>query len=182
MTALAHPASIARKYHRFSAAEKLWLVLSYQRYAALLFVAGAIPVGAAAWLAPTRWWAWLLAAPISLKVWAFAVHVAGRLPGKLRITGVAQRRIDAGRFEPSMVRELCSDPCFRTVAQDILVRSGMPSDERRALLQQFSREVHELSHQTVIIDHRNGKVIQMDGRGAVELTSTSNPNPTNENT
>src|SRR5690606_36000392 len=110
------------------------LFSSYQRYAALLFVAGASPLTLTAMFAPGQWWAWAISALVALKAWSFGAHVASRWPGKMRVTAVAQRRIDAGRFDASMVRSLCTDPCFKVVAREILRRADLKGSEARELL------------------------------------------------
>lgn len=176
---LGAPAKIQRRYHSFGRFETARLFLSYQRYAALLFLLGAVPLGATAFFLPGRWWAWVLSALVALKAWSFAVHVFSRWPGKLRVTAVAQRRMDAGRFDPSMVRSLCTDPCFRVVAAEILSRSRMSGRDARALLKSFSAEMYDESHQAIVIDHRAGRVLHVEGTQRREVKSISpNPQPT----
>ncbi len=161
--------AIARRYHRFGALEQLRLFARYQAYALLLFVLAALPLGLVGWLAPTRWWAWLIAAPITFKIGSFAVFVAWRWRAKLRVTAVAQRRMDAGRFRPEMVQEMCGDPCFRSVSAEILRRSGMPAAERRALLRRYKEEHDLASSQTLIIDHTRGTVLKVEGDQITQL-------------
>lgn len=164
-----------RNYHRFGLGERVGLFVRYQAYAALLFTLALAPLGLVAWLAPTRWWAWLIAVPIALRLGSFAVYVASRWRGKMRITAVAQRRIDAGRFSPDMVRSMCGDPCFRAVSAEILRRSGMPRDERAKLISRYKSEADMASSQTLIIDHQRGTVLRVEGDSVTTLASPNVP-------
>ena len=167
---------IVRRGYAFSATERLRLVASYQRYAVLLLAVAAALLFAANWV--DAWWAWAVAVIGAVKLVAFMVEIAARLPDKIRLTAVAQRRINAGRFRPSHVRNHCGDPCFRVVAHEILRRAGTPAGQRRRLIARFSSEVHAESHETYVFDHRQGQVFRSEGERLVPLEPPHHGVPT----
>ena len=167
-------AGIERRYHRFGRLEVMWMVLSYQRYAFLLTIISLSLLGGGAWLvAVERWYFGVPLALGGIKVASFAVGVASRLSQKMRVTGVAQRRIDAGRFEPEMVRNFCGDPCFRVMAREVLRRAGLEGRERDALVAQYQAMLDEESGQTLIIDHTRGQVFKVEEGQTILVNSMS---------
>jgi hypothetical protein len=163
-TAMSLPAGKirARKF-AFGPLEKLRLFVSYQRYATLLFTAAAAPLVIVASFFAGAWWAWIVAAAFALWTGGYAVQVFGRWPEKLRLTAVAQRRIEGARFESEMIREHCGDPCFKVVSREILSRAGLPRSEREAIIRRYAAELHQENHETIIIDHVNGVVLRSEG-------------------
>lgn len=105
------------------------LVLSYQRYAAL--VLGIIV--AVLWLASVigATWAWGVAVLIAVPLGWFGALVALRLPHKLRLTRTQDERIRRRKFDPDDLLLWVEDPCYRVVAREILVRSGRSQAQAR---------------------------------------------------
>jgi hypothetical protein len=173
---MSHADVIQKRYHRFGRWELVRLWLSYQRYAMLLFaLALGLGFGGAYGSFEGYWYLGVPVALIGLKVGSFGAMVAARIPEKMRITGVAQRRIDAGRFEAGMVRDFCEDPCFRVMASEVLRRSGVDNAQRRKIVREFTASVKEEAGQTLIIDHTRGQVFKVEGDQHVLI---SNPTPT----
>ena len=160
---------------RFKALEALRLFLSYQRYGLLLGAVALTPLVLVYALAPTLWWAWLLAALPCVWIGGFAITVLRRFPRKLRLTAIADRRIAQGRFSPRSVAGYCEDPCFRVVAHEVLRRAGLPAAERRELVKQLTAQASANANGLVLFDHERGTVTRLDGEGRVLSTTTSAP-------
>lgn len=149
---------------------QLWL--SYQRYALLLAAVAIAPLalvallpslGLVTALTPTWWLALLAAVVAGAPVARFAVQVAARWPDKLRATRVADARRARGRFVPESVGRLCTDPCFRVVAHELLLRAGLSRRERVALVARLSREQYAAAHETLTWDATTGELLRHDG-------------------
>jgi hypothetical protein len=166
--------AIKRRYHHFGRFELFWVAVSYQRYAFLLaFIASGL-LGGGVWLSTAGYWYFGVPAALgAVKVGAFSAGVASRLSEKMRVTAVAQRRIDAGRFEPAMVRNFCGDPCFRVMAREVLRRAGLGRRERDALVAQYQAMLDEESGQTLIIDHTRGQVFRVEEGQTILVNSMS---------
>lgn len=145
----------------------LWL--SYQRYA-LAGTAGLAGLGLGAVALGHAWWAWLGVALAALATRPLIAHVWRGYPRKWRATALATRRISAGTFRPESLIAYCSDPCWRVVAFEILRRSGMRHAERRTLVAELRARHHAQSHALIIIDHKNGTLVQVEGDGAVRTS------------
>lgn len=145
------------------ALETAWLWLSWQRYALLLAVLGLTPLVLVGALAPTVWWAWLLALPVAARVGVFAVVVWRRWPAKRHALRVALFRIAAGRFDPEQVRRHCGDPCFRLVAHECLRRAGIAGAERRRLVAAYAAVLSAERSELLVIDHVRGEVLRVSG-------------------
>jgi hypothetical protein len=170
--------AIERRYHRFGRVELLVLAMSYQRYALLLGASSGALASSGAWLV----WAghWFLGGPLllaALPLGSFCAGVSSRLTEKMRITAVAQRRIDAGRFEPEMVQDFCGDPCFRVMAREVLRRSGLDRKQAAALVSHYRGILDEESGQTLIIDHTQGRVFKIEGDQTLLINSQLTPEP-----
>lgn len=164
--------AIKRNFHRFSRWELARLWVSYQRYATLLFALALGLGGAGVYLIDMgSWYFGVPAGLVALKVFGFGVMVASRIPEKMRITAVAQRRIDAGRFDPLMVRDFCEDPCFRVMAHEVIGRAGIRGAKRRTLVREYTSAVQEESGQTLIIDHIRGQVFKVEGGQQILISS-----------
>ena len=112
------------------------LVVSYQRYAALVFgiIAGLL------WSASVlgTGWAWGVAAALSLGLGWFGTLVALRLPHKLRLTRTQDERIRRNKFEADDLLLWVEDPCYRVVAREILVRAGRSPQQARTEVSQLA--------------------------------------------
>lgn len=140
--------------------------MSFQRYALLLAVCGLSVLGCVGTFAPTIWWAWLLAAPIAIKLLLVAREIAGRYPRKVRAMTVGLRRIHRGTFDPAMVRNYCTDPCYRVVAHTLLSRAGIPADERRRLIRMYTAEIKREQSKTYIFNMSEGTATEIDAGGS----------------
>jgi hypothetical protein len=143
--------------------ESAWLWLSWQRYALLLAALALLPSLLVGLVAPTLWWAWLIAAPITARVGAFAVMVWRRWPSKRHALRVALFRIAAGRFEPAQVRRHCGDPCFRLVAHACLRRAGFAAAQRRRIVAAHAASLRDERSELIVIDHVRGEVHRTTG-------------------
>jgi len=155
-------------------------VLSYQRYAILIFLVAVTLILGVALVSPTSWLAWLVVAPISLKMMLFAREIGGRLKRKLRATTVGLRRIESGSFEPRMVQSYCTDPCFRVVAHTLLRRAGFSTQERRHLIRRYTAELKREQSKTYIFNASQGTTTEIDAQGSrpfvPDLPGTPQPN------
>ena len=170
--------AIKRRYHRFGRFELFGLALSYQRYALLLGGSCGALAGSGVWLVWTGHW--MVGCPLllaALPLASFCAGVSSRLSEKMRITAVAQRRIDAGRFEPQMVQDFCGDPCFRVMAREVLRRSGLDRAQAAALVSQYRGILEEESGQTLIIDHTRGRVFKIEGDQTLLVNPQLTPEP-----
>jgi hypothetical protein len=113
------------------------LVLSYQRYAALVI---GIILGLS-WLASFvgTTWAWGLAIVLAVPLGWFGTLVALRLPHKLRLTRAQDARIRRGKFNPDDLLPWVEDPCYRVVAREILVRAGRDPAAARIEVTELAR-------------------------------------------
>ncbi len=141
---------------------RLWF--SYQRYGFLLLSCAALLL-AGSWLAWHSPWLTAVAALAAAWPFFFGMTVLARWPEKVRATRVADHRRAAGRFDPSDVRPLCGDPCFRVVANELLVRASVPRAERRRLIAELREAVERENRTGVMIDHTRGIVtLYEDGK------------------
>ncbi len=148
---------------------RLWF--SFQRYAFVLTALAVSPLVVVAVVAPTVWWAWLVAVVPALWVGRFAVEVWFRWPRKIRLWRVGVHRIAAGRFVPEDVRTHCGDPCYRVVADELLRQCGVAAAERRVLLARWQAEAAAAGHELIIIDHIGGEVRRVSGGVTTVVTS-----------
>lgn len=151
-----------------TAARRVRLWLSYQRYGIVLTLGSLATIALAAWLAP--WWLAVAVGLVALWPIGFGVIVLRRWPRKLRATLVAEHRLAAGRFRPAQVRPYCGDPCFRVVAGEILGRAGTAPAERRALIAAYRAELERERDIVVMIDHSRGVIVTVEqGRVTEQL-------------
>ena len=146
-----------------SSAQKARLWLSYQRYAILLGIGCPALVVVVAALWPAAWWLWgsLLLAAIPCVRAAETIRRKIRL--KMVMTYRARRNMLRGTFDPRSVKDLCTDPCGKVVAREILTQSGMRRAERRALIRRLTIEEREESKSLVIVDRTNHKIYTFEG-------------------
>lgn len=156
---------------------RLWL--SFQRYALLLTLLALAPLLGLTTFGVVAWWAWALAALVSIRLAAYAYAIGRRGPAKIHAYRVALHRIERGSFSPERVRRHCADPCFRVVAHRSLRRAGVPADERRRLVRTYARELADEGSALVVIDHRRGEVRQTVG-GQMTTTSFIPPTPSTQ--
>ena len=151
--------AISRKPLGLFERARLWL--SYQRYALLFFAIALVLV-----LAPVvwaRWYFWLPAMLVGLKIAGAGVEIYRRFPKKIRATIAARRRIDRGTFVVEFVESYCGDPCFRVVAREILRNANVPAIERARIVREFSARQREKKDSIVFVDRTNGVQIRVDG-------------------
>lgn len=138
---------------------RLWL--RYQRYAFVLVAIPTALVTLAAIMLP--WWAALILGLCAIAPVRFGVEVWLRYPRKVRATRIAIARIASGSFHHASIKRHCGDPCFRLVADEILVRAGMPRDERRLVISRYREQLKQEDSMLVVVDHVRGTVITFGG-------------------
>lgn len=140
--------------------------MSFQRYALLFAGGAALALSCVAVFAPTVWWLWLIAILLAGKLLLVAREIAGRYPRKLRALTVGMRRIARGNFDPTMVRNYCTDPCYRVVAHTLLKRAGVPAEQRRRLVREFTAEIKREQNKTFIFNMSEGTATEIDAEGS----------------
>lgn len=161
----------SRPAEEFDLSTRVWLWLSYQRYAFVLAVpAIGLPLGL--YLLFGVWYAWVPALVVTFWLATPIVHILAGFGKKLRATIVYTRRYRRNGFSPDLMRSLSEDPCSRLVAHEVMRRAGVPRAEARAVVARFAKEARDEPDYVVFVNKAAGTV-DVSGRLAGGILSSS---------
>ena len=139
---------------------KIYLWLSYQRYALLLFTVSAT---VAASVFAFELFSWLVLLPtvsFSLYLASVSLRIGGTIRKKLVLTRRTIQQIERGTFDPNDLAKYCTDPCWRVVVRHNLTLAGLPLKRRLELVRQWTEIANERQRQ-LIFASPDGRVIHV---------------------
>lgn len=139
-------------------ANTIYLWLSYQRYAILIFIVSA-SLSAAMFLTDVvPWFVTLPVVLISLYLFSVSVQVGSTIRKKMVLTRRTIQQIERRSFNPEGLMKYCTDPCWRVVVNHNLSLAGVPSIQRRELIREWTALANERQQQLVFVS-QDGSVV-----------------------
>ncbi|MBN2722588.1 MAG: hypothetical protein JXR95_00795 [Deltaproteobacteria bacterium] len=149
---------------QFGFPKKLKLYFSFNRYAYLLLISGILLPLSSLILKPAWWWLTLLLLfpAIWMIKWAYFIH--SQTSKKFHILKKQMFEHSESGGELSPLSKYCGDPCYRVVADEILIQRNVGFFERRKIIRKNTRIARSENNFSFAVDFKNHVVYRSDGQ------------------